>query len=413
MNTPRHERGERRRAAARTYGTLLSAAALATGLLPPSPAAAAYSGADGLIAFTSNRDGNDEIYVMAKDGSAQTNLTADPARDQDPAWSADGSRIAFASTRAGHHLDIWTMNADGSAPVNLTPLPETSNAGESGVEPAWSPDASRIAYASSGDVWVMNADGSGKVNLTHDPAIPAAGWQPAWSPDGSKIAYIRGFDIWVMNADGTAKTQLTATTGALGTEKAPDWSPDGTRIVYEKSGQIWRMNADGSGQRALAAGTGKGGTRPAWSAAGNRIVFSSNSFSAPDGYDIFVMNPDGTGVKRFATAVPAADLDPSWQPTAASGRLPTYTSLAVNAGTTITASGELFTAHPGETMTVTLFKKVGTTFQKVSSTTPVLSPFGAYTTSFADPGATSCKVVARFPGDVDHLPSQKAKVFAC
>ena len=391
----------------------MAAATLLSSLFTAEVASAAYSGADGLIVFTSTRDGNDEIYSMATDGSAQTNLTTNPARDQDPAWSPDGSRIAFASTRAGSHLDIWVMNADGSAPVNLTPLPDSTGSGQAGIEPAWSPDGSRIAYSYQGDVWVMNADGSGKANLTHDPALPAAGWQAAWSPDGSKIAYVRGADIWVMNSDGTAKTQLTFTTGGLGTEKSPDWSPDGARIVYEKSGQIWRMNADGSAEKAVAAAAGEGGTRPAWSAARNRIVFSSNSFSAPNGYDIFVMKPDGTGVKRLPTAVPASDLDPSWQALATSGRIPTYTAVQASAGTTINVSGELFTAHAGQPMTVTLFKKVGTSFQKVSVARPVLGPYGVYSTSFADPGATSCKVLARFAGDVDHLPSQKAKVFAC
>lgn len=350
---------------------------------------------------------------MASDGSAQTNLTGSPSADQHPTWSPDGSKIAFASNRDGAHLDIWVMNADGSSPMNLTPLPDSTESGEAGTEPAWSPDGNRIAYNYQGDVWVMNVDGSGKTNLTHDPAKPAAGWQPSWSPNGSAIAYIRDFDIWVMGADGSGKTQLTSTTGGTGTEKAPDWSPDGTRIAYERSGQIWRMNADGTGQKPVSAGAGKGGTQPAWSAAGTKIVFSSSAYSAPNGPDIFRMNPDGTGVTRLPTAVPASDVDPAVQPVAPTSKLPTYTTLQASAGSTITASGELFNAHSGQLMTVTLFKQVGTSYQKVTATRPVLSAYGTYGTTFADPGADKCKVVARFGGDTDHLASQKAVTFAC
>ncbi len=413
-NQSDHRRPPRARTTRLTFvAALVTSVAVAGGLGAPGAVQAASSGADGLIAFTSSRDGNLEIYSIARDGSAQTNLTASPSRDQNPAWSPDGTKIAFASDRDGSHLDIWVMNADGSGAVNLTPLPDSTDSGEAGIEPAWSPDGNRIAYGYQGDVWVMNSDGSAKTNLTHDPAIAAAGWQAAWSPGGSKIAYIRGFDVWAMNADGSGKTQLTFTTGGLGTEKAPDWSPDGTRIVYERSGQIWRMNANGSGQKAVAAGTGKGGTRPAWSSAGTKIVFASNSFSAPNGYDIFTMNPDGSGVTRLPTAVPATDEDPAWQPVPTTAKLPTYTTLRVSAGTAIDASGELFTAHPGQPMTVTLSKLVGTTYRKVATTHPVLGRYGTYRTSFADPGADKCRIVARFAGDADHVASQKVRTFAC
>ncbi len=84
------------------------------------------------------------------------------------------------------------MNADGSDLINLTPLPDTTNSGEAGIEPSWSPDGTRLAYSYQADVWVMNADGSAKQNLTDDPASAAAGFgkggvRPAWSPAGTAI----------------------------------------------------------------------------------------------------------------------------------------------------------------------------------------------------------------------------------
>ncbi|MBA2443773.1 MAG: hypothetical protein H0V49_00345 [Nocardioidaceae bacterium] len=125
------------------------------------------------------------------------------------------------------------------------------------------------------------------------------------------------------------------------------------------------MNADGSGQKLVSGGTGKGGTHPAWSSAGTKVAFSSSAYTAQNGHDIFTMNPDGTGVTRLPTAANFPDTDPAWQPVPTTAKLPTYTTLKVTSGTTIAASGELFTAHPGQTMNVTLYKLVGTTYQLV------------------------------------------------
>ncbi len=75
------------------------------------------------IAFTSNRDGNDEIYVMNADGSNQTRLTYNDAYDGMPAWSPDGTRIAFESRRDSNGSAIYVMNADGSNQTQLTKRP--------------------------------------------------------------------------------------------------------------------------------------------------------------------------------------------------------------------------------------------------------------------------------------------------
>jgi hypothetical protein len=158
------------------------------------------------IAFVSDRDGNDEIYVMNADGSGQTNLTHNVARDYSPAWSPDGAHIAFVSYRDGND-EIYVMNADGSDVNRLTAT--TTNADY----PAWSPDGTRIAFRRDyGEIYVMNADGSGQTNLTHNTSGGTID-TPSWSPDGARIAF-RGDngEICVMDRDGTNVRNLSGGT---------------------------------------------------------------------------------------------------------------------------------------------------------------------------------------------------------
>jgi Tol biopolymer transport system component len=112
-------------------------------LIGPATSQAAFPGANGKIAFQSFRDGNNEIYTMNADGSSQTRLTNNTASDTDPAWSPDGTKIAFATDRdrSNFTYEVYTMNADGSGQTRLT--------GDSlnDQSPAWSPDGTKIAFA--------------------------------------------------------------------------------------------------------------------------------------------------------------------------------------------------------------------------------------------------------------------------
>ena len=159
------------------------------------------------ILFWSDRDGNKEVYVMNADGSAPTNLTNDAAEDLEATWSPDGTRIAFRSVRTGSG-DIYVMKADGSEVTRLT-----TEAGQD-ANPRWSPDGTRIAFdgdrGRNFDVFVINADGSGLVNLTNHSALDSA---PTWSPDGRMITFHSHRDgnseVYVMNADGTGLRNIT------------------------------------------------------------------------------------------------------------------------------------------------------------------------------------------------------------
>ena len=128
------------------------------------------------IAFVSDRDGNDEIYVMDADGSNLTRLTNNPAIDDSPAWSPDGTKIAFVSYRDGNE-EIYIVDADGSSQTRLT------DNSASDCFPSWSPDGTKIAFSSDRDgndeIYVVDADGSSQTRLTDNSADDD---QPEWSP---------------------------------------------------------------------------------------------------------------------------------------------------------------------------------------------------------------------------------------
>ena len=147
----------------------LTAALLLAGLVHGSSAFAAYPGANGKIVYENDNGIEPEIFVMNADGSGQVNLTNDPGtpdtvNDRDPAWSPDGTKIAFSRANQGH-MNVYVMNADGSGRVELTPGAASGN-GETGVDPNWSPDGTRIVYSDSGNLFVMDSgSGAGKIQL--------------------------------------------------------------------------------------------------------------------------------------------------------------------------------------------------------------------------------------------------------
>jgi TolB protein len=146
------------------------------------------------FAFSSTRDGNQELYVAEIAGGEWQRLTTDAAIDAHPVWSPDGKTIAFASNRWGD-LEIALIDPDGS---NLRRVTDSKGLDD---YPAWSPDGRRLAYASHRDgnfeIYVQPLNGAA-VNFTHNAAIDNF---PAWTPEG-RLGFVSNregaFDLFVL-----------------------------------------------------------------------------------------------------------------------------------------------------------------------------------------------------------------------
>jgi len=247
-----------------------------------------------------------DIDVMDSLGGHVRNVTRDSARDDDPAWSPDGSKIIFSSagrdaTGAWH---LFLMRDDGSGLTPLTP----GTGSEWG--PDWSPDGAKIAFISSSRLSVMNADGTGVTQLLTDTAFED---HPSWSPDGRIVFFSnRGGHLFVINANGSGLTLIGDTTA---TDETPSWSPDGRRIAFSsnrdtRAFQIWTMNPDGSSRVRLTSDSGGNGY-PAWSPDGSKIVFVSYRDSSSE---IYVMNANGSGQTRLTHIPTTSKVKPQWRP---------------------------------------------------------------------------------------------------
>jgi dipeptidyl aminopeptidase/acylaminoacyl peptidase len=277
----------------------------------------AFPGDNGKIAY--NRGG--DIYAANPDGSGVVDLTlSSDGIAADPAWSADGKKIAFTSDgrSSGFERDVYVMNADGSNVVRVT----AHQCGDHASQPAWSPDGSKILFycddGSDDELYQINVDGSGFTQLTNNSTVDRS---PAWSPDGTKIAFAddRG-DIYTINPDGTNVTKLTtnpvATVGG-----SPNWSPDGSRIaffsdrdcVHCDTQDIYTVKADGS-DLVRVTNTTPFDRFPAWAPDGSKITFAT--CTDPDVAclaDIYTVNPDGSGATTVVND-PSQEDNPDWQP---------------------------------------------------------------------------------------------------
>ena len=269
------------------------------------------------LAFVSSRDDYYAIYLMDADGSGDGRLTDDEGDaataagiqwQTDPAWSPDGTRIAFASAREGS-FDIYVVSSDGTGTSRLT------STGDHDRGPSWSPDGRRIAFSRSSDggkVWVMNTDGTGARRLTDDLAEEG---EPAWSPDGRWIAYSHratGTDIReirVARPDGSGQRNVTSLRAK---SYAPDWAPDSQRLAFSADSEgarydIYTIGLDGERLRRLVP-SAEDAFEPAWSPDGSEIAFSR---------DGAIVVATLAGDERQLTDPQDNDSSPAWNPSPA------------------------------------------------------------------------------------------------
>lgn len=277
----------------------------------PSDVQAALPGYNGKIIFTSNRDGNKEIYVMNTDGSGTINLSNNSASDDWAVWSPGGTKISFISNRGDGNSGIYTMNADGSDPSKITEL--------NGVvlSQYWSPDGETIVFdAFHGGMWgygldvfVVNADGSNQIKLTSGAEFSSF---PVWSPDGAKIIFQRSIggnaELYTMNSDGTNQVRLT---NAAGNDTSPTWSPDGLKIFFSSprdgNREIYSMNADGSDQNRLTTTANFNENSPDFSPDGSKLSFIRTSLDENHS-TLIIANADGSNQAEYDFAAQGLEI---------------------------------------------------------------------------------------------------------
>lgn len=296
-----------------------------TATLPAAP----FPSIGGRVVFHSDRDGEIDIYSMNADGSAVQRLTDAAGRDFEPDWSPDGSTIVFSSDRDDpDNAMLYLMNADGTDQRRLA-----SSLVDDQVGARWSPDGQWILFHSNPqvagmptfDIFKIRPDGSDLTNLSN---TLGNNFMADWSPDGQRIVFVSqrdgNRDLYVMNADGSNQTRLTD--GGF-ENSLPRWSPNGQQIVFEsnRTGSTYGLfvidapneeNAGASLESTVRMLTfpGFNYSTPDWVNDEWLVISSDRDSTNLVNYEIYLLKADGSEIFRVTENVGVMDRFPSWTP---------------------------------------------------------------------------------------------------
>lgn len=287
----------------------------------------AWSPDASLIAYNGNYTafGGWDVWTLdpSKSADAQeaTNISESPDRGVEslvrPAWSPDGTRIAYAEryiSNAPPNLEseVYVSPFDGS----VDPLAIGSTSNKSELTPTWSPDGSTIAFSREGFIWTAPANGS----VTPKILTNSYGYQPAWSPDGQHIATVTFSNpehIRITNADGSGYNELPqpAVEGPI------DWSPDSSQVTFigdegASPQQVRVVPADGSGVGHIVAMPSGWIVphHPTISPDGTRIAFDARPSSGDTHEQVLVGPADGSAAAVPLTKSSEHNEEPDWRP---------------------------------------------------------------------------------------------------